>query len=123
MRSIVYHQFRKELHIVCDLSHHRCADRHTSFVEGNFVYTVGVTSFCVRKRNEVDSKLPNEVLALLVTELCPTDTNTKRKSKSFDLLFFLEVPPGFEPGNQSFADSCLTTWLWYHSILNYAVKQ
>ena len=23
----------------------------------------------------------------------------------------LEATPGFEPGNQSFADSCLTTWL------------
>ena len=27
---------------------------------------------------------------------------------------FLEVPPGFEPGNNGFADRCLTTWLWYH---------
>ena len=27
----------------------------------------------------------------------------------------LEVPPGFEPGNRSFAGSCLTTWLWYHN--------
>lgn len=23
----------------------------------------------------------------------------------------MEATPGFEPGNQSFADSCLTTWL------------
>lgn len=27
----------------------------------------------------------------------------------------LEVPPGFEPGNRSFAGSCLTTWLWYRN--------
>ena len=26
----------------------------------------------------------------------------------------LEVPPGFEPGNEGFADPCLTAWLWYH---------
>ena len=26
---------------------------------------------------------------------------------------FMEVPPGFEPGNQGFADPCLTTWLWH----------
>ncbi len=26
----------------------------------------------------------------------------------------MEVTPGFEPGNQSFADSCLTTWLCHH---------
>ena len=25
-------------------------------------------------------------------------------------LDFLEVPPGFEPGNEGFADPCLTTW-------------
>ena len=25
--------------------------------------------------------------------------------------FFLEVTPGFEPGNEGFADPCLTTWL------------
>ena len=31
-------------------------------------------------------------------------------------LFFLEVPPGFEPGNEGFADLCLTTWLWYRNI-------
>ena len=28
--------------------------------------------------------------------------------------FFLEVTPGFEPGNQGFADPCLTTWLCHH---------
>ena len=27
---------------------------------------------------------------------------------------FLEVTPGFEPGNQGFADPCLTTWLCRH---------
>ena len=27
---------------------------------------------------------------------------------------FLEVPPRFELGNESFADSCLTTWPRYH---------
>ena len=35
----------------------------------------------------------------------------------------MEVTPGFEPGNQGFADPCLTTWLCHHrntSIL-YAV--
>ena len=24
------------------------------------------------------------------------------------------MPPGFEPGNEGFADLCLTTWLWHH---------
>ena len=27
---------------------------------------------------------------------------------------FLEVTPGFEPGNEGFADLCLTTWLCHH---------
>ena len=26
----------------------------------------------------------------------------------------MEVPPGFGPGNEGFADLCLTTWLWHH---------
>ena len=26
----------------------------------------------------------------------------------------LEVTPGFEPGNEGFADPCLTTWLCHH---------
>ena len=30
---------------------------------------------------------------------------------------FMEAPPGFEPGNQGFADPCLTTWLWRHRRL------
>ena len=29
-------------------------------------------------------------------------------------LLTLEVTPGFEPGNQGFADPCLTTWLCHH---------
>ena len=39
------------------------------------------------------------------------------KEKSTDALhrcFFLEAPPGFEPGNRGFAVHCLTTWLWRH---------
>ena len=32
-------------------------------------------------------------------------------------LYFLEATPGFEPGNQGFADPCLTTWLCRHMQL------
>ena len=58
--------------------------RHTSLAKP--LHLPKATSFCVRKRNEVDSKLSNGVLALLVTELCPADINTKNKgllTKSF----------------------------------------
>ena len=36
--------------------------------------------------------------------------------------FFLEAPPGIGPGNEGFADLCLTAWLWRHIfiILYYA---
>ena len=37
----------------------------------------------------------------------------KRKTANGGLSF-LEVTPGFEPGNQGFADPCLTTWLCHH---------
>ena len=33
------------------------------------------------------------------------------------MLFFLEVPPRFELGNEGFADLCLTTWPRYHSLI------
>ncbi len=33
------------------------------------------------------------------------------KEFGFDGVLQMEASPGFEPGNQSFADSCLTTWL------------
>ena len=36
--------------------------------------------------------------------------------------FFLEVTPGFEPGNQGFADPCLTTWLCHHRIHLYYMQ-
>ncbi len=39
--------------------------------------------------------------------------NPKRKTR-FSVSFFLEVTPGFEPGNEGFADPCLTTWLCHH---------
>ena len=80
----------------------------------NIVYTKGVTSFCVRKRNEVDSKLSNEVLALLVTLLCPCGHKHKKIRTSYEVLNFLEVAIGFEPMNQGFADPRLTTWLCHH---------
>ena len=38
----------------------------------------------------------------------------KKQRTSIEVLYFLEVTPGFEPGNQGFADPCLTTWLWHH---------
>ena len=38
----------------------------------------------------------------------------KRKSTPDGVLFFLEVPARFELANESFADSCLTTWPRYH---------
>ncbi len=30
------------------------------------------------------------------------------------VVIFMEVTPGFEPGNEGFADPCLTTWLCHH---------
>ena len=38
----------------------------------------------------------------------------KVKSRTLSHSGFLEVPPRFELGNESFADSCLTTWPRYH---------
>ena len=32
-------------------------------------------------------------------------------------LVHMEVTPGFEPGNQGFADPCLTTWLCHRRYI------
>ena len=42
----------------------------------------------------------------------------EKKQISGEICFFLEVPPRFELGNNSFADCGLTTWQW-HRILIY----
>ena len=39
-------------------------------------------------------------------------TNLFEKRRFLRTVFFLEAPPGFEPGHRDFADLCLTTWLW-----------
>ena len=39
---------------------------------------------------------------------------TNGSVEPFLRLLSLEAPPRFELGDQSFADSCLTTWLWRH---------
>ena len=44
--------------------------------------------------------------------LCPYGHKHKKKDTIFIVSFFLEAPPGFEPGHKGFADLCLTTWLW-----------
>ena len=35
-----------------------------------------------------------------------------KKALLIAVLFVLEAPPGFEPGDKGFADPCLTAWLW-----------
>ena len=39
---------------------------------------------------------------------------SKKKRTPFGVRFFLEVPARFELADESFADSCLTTWPRYH---------
>ena len=36
--------------------------------------------------------------------LCPYGHKHKKQSTSFEVLCFLEAPPGFEPGHKGFAD-------------------
>ena len=85
-------QHRWRSHIVYGISRNIVDAKHYN------VYTIGVTSFCVRKRNEVDSKLSNEVLALLVTLLCPCGHKHKKQSTSGEVLYFLEATPRLELG-------------------------
>ncbi len=68
---------RRQLHLrqsrnFIDAKHHFICRKATSFVYVRF------------SDNEVDSKLSNEVLASLVTKLCPADINEKSKSEDLD---------------------------------------
>ena len=45
---------------------------------------------------------------------CSRILSSKVKKRQAQTCLFLEVTPGFEPGNQGFADPCLTTWLCHH---------
>ena len=47
-------------------------------------------------------------------EESPTGKADWRFLSGADVAPKLEVTPGFEPGNQGFADPCLTTWLCHH---------
>ena len=50
-------------------------------------------------------------LIRLKIRLKTPQTQKKNPQSLAALGIHLEVTPGFEPGNESFADSCLTTWL------------
>ncbi len=51
-----------------------------------------ITSFCVRKRNDVFAKLKMMLTVSGQTMLCPADTNTKKQSTSFEVLCFFGSP-------------------------------
>ena len=51
----------------------------------------------------------------LVFQIWPFPFQNKKDIR-MDVLFVLEVPARFELANESFADSCLTTWPRYHTI-------
>ena len=44
---------------------------------------------------------------------------TRKKKRRAEARRFLEVTPGFEPGNEGFADPCLTTWLCHRVSENH----
>ncbi len=91
------------MYSVCPSGQLRCAVG-TLHWQSNFIFRKA-TSFYVRfTDNEVDSYLPNEVLALLVTMLCPADINTKKIDLHKQVCFFWlrekdlnQRPPGYEP--------------------------
>ena len=54
----------------------------------------------------------NRILCALRTKPASlTEVASKKNSTHSVGAVFLEATPGIEPGNQSFADSCLTAWL------------
>ncbi len=47
----------------------------------------------------------------------------KKSGRAVARPLYLEAPPRFELGHQDFADPCLTTWLWRHTLLFYCAPQ
>ncbi len=47
------------------------------------------------------------------------DYHNYGKRQLIELPFHLEVTPGFEPGNEGFADLCLTAWPRHHIYLKH----
>ena len=47
----------------------------------------------------------------------------EKKHLLTQVLFFMEVTPGFEPGNEGFADLCLTAWPRHHIRLKYKERK
>ncbi len=52
--------------------------------------------------------------APFIFQIQPSQFLQNKKDIHSDVLFVLEVPARFELANESFADSCLTTWPRYH---------
>ena len=55
----------------------------------------------------------------LKTRLKPVFGHKKTPETQAFREFWLEVTPGFEPGNEGFADPCLTTWLCHRVSENH----
>ena len=56
----------------------------------------------------------NKTVTLAVIQRQPLQIQQKHQPIGW---CFLEVTPGFEPGNQGFADPCLTTWLCHRRYI------
>lgn len=71
-------------------------------------------------KNKTNPELSSRFVLFVYGAGGRTRTGTSLRTRDFKSLAstipphqHLEVPPGFEPGNEGFADLCLTTWLWY----------
>ena len=58
----------------------------TLFAEGNIVYTEGVTSFCVRKQNDVSLRL-NDVASKLANDVVSLRTQTQKRQTVKSVFF------------------------------------
>ena len=84
----------KVQHHLCEAQ--LCLPKATSFIEDNII-------LCPLKRNDVELKRSNDVLALLVMVLCPADTNTKKYTLK-RVCIFLVGRDGFEPSKRDATD-------------------
>ena len=88
-----------------------------TFIIDEMIFMKSFTLFTMKSKlclDEIKACVFDEIKSVCKTDLFRQQTDlVKKRVLNFQYAFFMEVPPGFEPGNQGFADPCLTTWLWH----------
>ena len=83
-------------------------------LQQHYIYRPDLSTFLPMAKIKVRLRKASAATLIRVAFTLFKSGRIKKKKHTDGVLFFLEVPARFELADQSFADSCLTTWLRYH---------